>query len=84
MSKISLTTMNINDWTFVHMPSSDHVIHNRYDGHSTEHDATVVHRLDSDRSKHWEEANDSLLNHVQDSKNVDGNAHFAEGEPSLG
>ena len=78
----SLTTINIDDWTFVHVPPSDNVIHNRYDSHSTKHNATVIHRLDSDDSEQWEEADDSLLNHVQDSKNVDGNAQFAEGEPS--
>jgi len=65
------------------MPSSDKVIHNRYNGHSTEHDATVVHRLDSDVSEHREEADDGLLNHVQDSKHVNRNTQPAEGESSV-
>jgi hypothetical protein len=66
------------------MPPSDKVIDDRDNGHSTEHDATIVHCLDSDDSKHWEEADDGLLNHIQDSKDVDGNAHLAERESALG
>jgi hypothetical protein len=65
------------------MSPSDKVINDRDDGHSTEHDATIVHRLDSDDSEHWEEADDGLLNHIQDSKDVDGNAHLAERESAL-
>jgi hypothetical protein len=83
LNNTSLTTTNINNWTSVHMSPLDKVISDRYDGHSTEHNATIIHCLDSYDSKHGEEADDSLLNHVQDSKSVDGNAQLAEGESSL-
>jgi hypothetical protein len=83
LNDISLTTANINNWTSVHVSPFNEVINNRYDSHSTEHNTTIIHRLDSNDGEHWKEANDGLLNHVQDSKSIDGNAQLAEGESSL-
>lgn len=65
------------------MSSPNHKVNNRYDSYASEHDTTIVHRLDCDDSKHGKEADDGLLNHVQDSKGVDGYAKDTERESSL-